>query len=80
MNKQWVAFHLGESMREMQLLTHAMESRAVTKDEFELALEHAYHHLNTAWNSRSISDEQAAQHTDVDFVNWRQFPKELNLE
>lgn len=79
MNTRWVLFHLGEARRELDLLTKMIETGAPAKEEFEIALEHAYHHLNTAWNSRSISDDQAARHTDEDFVTWRQFPKELNL-
>jgi len=79
MNKPWVLFHLKESSIELQKIIQAMESGAVTDDEFEIGITRAYYHLNTAWNSRSISDEKARQHTDWDFVQWRQFPKELNL-
>lgn len=79
MNKRWVLFHLTEAVQELQRLTTALTSDAVSTEEFEIAIEHAYHHLNTAWNSRSISDEEAREHSDSDFVNWRQFPKDLNL-
>ena len=79
MNKRWVLFHLTETIQELQKLTNTFASEAVSTEEFEIAIEHAYHHLNTAWNSRSISDEEAREHGDSDFVNWRQFPKDLNL-
>ena len=79
MNRRWVAFHLGEVVEELQTVINILDLRSMDKDEFEIALEHAYHHLNTAWNSRSISDDEAAQHTDADFVEWRKFPKGVNL-
>jgi len=79
MNKRWVLFHLTDAIEELQKLTTTLTSEAVSDEEFEIAIEHAYHHLNTAWNSRSISDEEAREHSDSDFVNWRQFPKDLNL-
>jgi hypothetical protein len=79
MNKQWVLFHLTEALEELQKLTSTLASEAVSSEEFEIAIEHVYHHVNTAWNSRSISDEEAREHRDSDFVNWRQFPKGLNL-
>ena len=75
----WVLFHQGEALVELQKVTSALESGPVSEEEFEIAIEHAYHHLNTAWNSRSITDDQAKEHTDSDFVNWRRFPKDLNL-
>ena len=77
MNREWVHFHLQKASEELQTLVTALESSTIEDEEFEIAMTHAYHHLNTAWNSRSISDEQARQHTDWDFVQWRQFPKEL---
>jgi hypothetical protein len=77
MNKGWVVFHLKESSDELQKIIRALERDSVTDEEFEIGLSRAYHHLNTAWNSRSISDEQARDHTDWDFAQWRQFPKEL---
>jgi len=79
-NRQWVLFHLSEAIEELQKVSTALESRAaLNKEEFEIALEHAYHHINTAWNSREITDEEAKQHSDADFIRWRQFPAELNL-
>src|SRR5207244_1212951 len=69
MNKRWVLFHLGEALGELQKVATALESGPVGEEEFEIAIEHAYHHLNTAWNSRLITDDQAKEHTDSDFVN-----------
>jgi len=78
MNKQWVLFHLKEATEGLQKAMGHIESRS-SVEEFEIAIAHAYHHLNTAWNSRFITDEKARNHTDWDFTEWRQFPTDLNL-
>lgn len=79
MNKRWVLFHLNDALEHLQRLIAALQTGSVTREEFEIALEHAYHHLNVAWNSRSITDDEAAHHSDTDFVTWRKFPRNLNL-
>jgi hypothetical protein len=80
MNKAWVIFHLKEASEELQNVIRAIESNAeIGREEFEIAITHAYHHLNTAWNSRFITDDKARNHTDWDFAEWRQFPSDLNL-
>ena len=80
MNKPWVGFHLKEASGALQKVIEQIESgRGIGKEEFEIAITHAYHHLNTAWNSRFITDEKARSHTDWDFTDWRQFPTDLNL-
>jgi len=79
MNKAWVQFHMKEALDELSKLLGLVERSALSEEEFEVGITHAYHHLNTAWNSRAIDDEQARQHSDYDFVQWRQFPADLNL-
>ena len=80
MNKPWVSFHLKETSETLQAIIRAIDSGAQFSDEeFEIAIRHAYEHLNTAWNSRGITDDKARNHTDWDFAEWRQFPRDLNL-
>ena len=79
MNKPWVIFHLRETSETLQKVIAAIESGAyIGNDEFEITIRHAYDHINTAWNSRFISDDKARNHSDWDFAEWRQFPKDLN--
>ena len=80
MNKPWVSFHLKETSETLQKVIARSKSEAtISNEEFESAIRHAYDHLNTAWNSRFITDDKARNHTDWDFAEWRQFPKDLNL-
>ena len=45
--------------------------------EFQVMLEHAYHHLNVAWNARRVSTKRYSQLTEAEFKRWGEFPKEL---
>ncbi len=47
--------------------------------ELRVALAHVYHHLNTAWNSRAVTDIQTAEASDADFNQWQAFPSDLQL-
>jgi hypothetical protein len=80
MNKPWVSFHLKETSETLQKIIRAIEPGSqISNEGFEIAIRHAFEHLNTAWNSRFITDDKARNHTDWDFAEWRQFPKDLNL-
>lgn len=80
MNKQWVLFHLNEALDELSRTVHELKTHPEGDDiEFELALIHVYHHLNTAWNARAVTDEQTAKATDEDFYRWRAFPSDIPL-
>jgi len=40
---------------------------------------HLYHHLNTAWNARNVSDKRHWKCSDKDYYNWEKFPKNWEL-
>ena len=37
-------------------------------------MSHLYHHLNTAWNGREMSDEAFREGSQVEFDLFRKFP------
>ena len=47
--------------------------------ELRLGMNHAYHHLNFAWNVRHESTERYASLTQEDFERWGQYPPEIEL-
>lgn len=78
MNRAHTAFHLKEALEELQRTAASVESDLDYGDlEFSLAMEHIYHHLNTAWNARGASDQRARECTQEDFEAWRRFPSDL---
>jgi len=79
-NREWVLFHLGEAKDE---ITKTIAEIQTTPDydygEFWVAMQHLYHHCNTAWNSRDMTKVQVDKATDGDFNRWSQFPSDLPM-
>jgi hypothetical protein len=80
MNKPWVLFHLRQGRDELTRTIAKIEADPeYDYGEFSAAMAHLYHHLNTAWNSRDVSDEVTAAQTDEQFYQWRSFPTDMYL-
>lgn len=47
--------------------------------ELQVMLEHAYHHLNIAWNARFVGSREYRQLTNQQFKDWGSFPQDLDL-
>lgn len=80
MNRDHVLWHLREAEDELRRTIADIES---TPDygygEFVVAITHAYHHLNTAWNAKDESPARVAACVETDFRQWRQFPSDIDL-
>jgi hypothetical protein len=75
MNRDYVLYHLREAAEELTRTIAEIENKADYDDvEFEAAMQHLYHHVNTAWNAREASEETARECSEKDFHAWRQFP------
>ena len=80
MNKDWVLMHLREAAEELSTSIHEIETDPdYDFGDFLVAMMHLYHHVNTAWNAREASPEQAKRSSDEDFRRWRQFPTDIDL-
>lgn len=79
MNKQWIAFHLQEALEQLQKTLEELTDSAYTEAEFSVDIQHAYNHLNTAWNSRNESDERTGTSAEADFYRWRDFPTDIYM-
>ena len=80
MNRNWVLFNLREAEEQLRRMIAQIES---TPDfgfgEFSVAMGHAYHHLNTAWNSQNALPASVEQCSQQEFYRWRQFPTDIYL-
>ena len=80
MNRDHTLWHLHEAVEELQRTIHEIEiGPEYGYGEFSVAMQHLYHHLNTAWNARDESPERVRACSDTDFVRWRQFPQDIDL-
>ena len=46
----------------------------LTDSDLFYSLDHAYHHINFAWNCRRAPEERVRACADADFVRWSRFP------
>jgi hypothetical protein len=80
MNRTWVISNLQEAQKELDQTIKDIEIKEdYDYGEFIVAISHLYHHLNTAWNSQNITEEQAINITEEDFYKWRKFPEDIYL-
>lgn len=83
MNKEYVLWNLREAAEELERTIEAIEKDPnYDREEFRVAMSHLYQHINTAWNARDATKEQAAECAEEDFEKWRSMPdaSELLLE
>jgi hypothetical protein len=77
MNRQLIGFHLKEALEELQRTIQELEGDPEYEyGDFVVAITHLYHHVNTAWNGREASPEQADRCSEEDFERWRRFPRD----
>ena len=80
MNRDWILFNLDEALEELsKTIQEIKENSGYEYGEFLVAMQHLYHHLNTAWNSRDASPDQVTNETEEDFQRWSQFPDDLPM-
>ncbi len=75
LNRWIIARNIREAREELHRLERQLSSRRPPDEiELQIGLEHAYHHLNFAWNARSASNARYANLTNRDFNRWGRFP------
>jgi hypothetical protein len=80
MNREHTQFHLNEAMHELESVTAKITSNLdYSEAELYSALEHIYHHLNTAWNARDESNAAVVECSESDFNRRRKFPSVFDL-
>ncbi len=80
MNKEWIHFHLTEALEELNRTINELSNDPdYGIGDFSVGMQHIFHHLNTAWNSRDVSPKKASESSDKDFNAWRQFPKDIDM-
>ena len=75
MNKEWIASHLEEAAEQLQETVKNLSSDSdYSYGDLVVEISHAYHHINTAWNSRDATPETVANYTDADYDEWQKMP------
>ena len=80
MNKKYIIYNLKEASESLERIIHDFKNDLdYDKEEYSIDMQHIYHHLNTAWNSRFSTSDQSIKCSDEDFRTWRQFPNDIDM-
>jgi len=73
-----ITYNLEDTLSELQKLNKRISSGDMPDEvEFQIAMQHIYHHLNFAWNTRMESIQKRADMTEEQFHQWGKFPEDL---
>jgi hypothetical protein len=74
MNRRAILFNLREAAEELNRTIQELETDSkYNQEDFQVAMGHLYHHLNTAWNGRNQTHKQFKEADNFD--KFQQFPK-----
>jgi hypothetical protein len=73
-------FHLRDSKVQINNIANDLHSRPKSTDAFTGHIEHAYHHLNYAWNTRHLESDEAWGGHDEEFYELREMPVDISFD
>ena len=76
-NRQTIQSNIAEAIEQLQKLERKAGDGTLNEGELHVGLQHAYHHLNFAWNVRRISTSEYATLTNAKFNEWGAYPAEI---
>jgi hypothetical protein len=80
MNRGFVLENLREAAEELAQAVIDIEADPdYDSDELLVAMQHAYHHLNSAWNGQKISPLKADNMTGMTWSRLGEFPSDFPL-
>jgi hypothetical protein len=78
MNRDHILLNLQEAEQELaRTIAELRRNHDYDVGELIVAMQHLYHHLNTAWNGRDSTPEQSRDVTDELFRKWSDYPSDL---
>ncbi len=78
LNWKTIVYNIAEAREQLeQIEARAKNGKKPSEGELQIMLEHAYHHLNFAWNIRRIPTEKYSKSSDAEFNRWSKFPREI---
>jgi hypothetical protein len=80
MNRDYVLFNLREAESALAATIRRLETEPEFGEEALLtAMMHLYLHLNTAWNARRATADEARECSPSNFRIWSRFPEDLEV-
>jgi hypothetical protein len=79
--KELIRLNIAEAREQLQEIEESLKKdEEYSEVELQHDLEHAYHHLNYAWNIRKLSDDEVSTITEQNFASLSRYPKDDILE
>jgi hypothetical protein len=73
MNRQIIESNIEEAREQLEEIEKQL-SAGLNEGELLVMLQHAYHHLNFAWNARKVSNSRYAKLSEEEFNEWGKYP------
>ncbi|HRH46028.1 MAG TPA: hypothetical protein PKY82_30575 [Pyrinomonadaceae bacterium] len=77
MNNKIILYNIQEAREQLEEIEKLLNDENLSEVDFQIKLEHAYHHLNFAWNIRRAKTEKYQKLSNKNFNKWSKFPKEI---
>ncbi len=78
MNRNYVLYNLKEAESALAATIRRLETENEFDEESLLrSMMHLYLHVNTAWNARHASPEEAKECSPSNFREWHHFPQDI---
>ncbi len=78
LNLEFILYNLRDVREQVDEIIKLAEAGDLDEINFETSMEHAYHHLNFAWNIRHMGSKRAAKCVRKDFNKWSKYPRDLD--
>ena len=79
LNKKIILYNIKDAREELENIEKLLEESKLSETDLQIMLEHAYHHLNFAWNIRFLTGKRFKELSDDDFNEGSKYPKELEI-
>lgn len=77
LNWEIILYNLKDVREQIDEIITLAEAGDLDKINFQVKMEHAYHHLNSAWNIRHLGTKRYAKCAKKDFNEWSKYPRDL---
>lgn len=75
MNRQIIESNIREAREQLEKIEKSVAAgKRLSEGELFVMLQHAYHHLNFAWNARKVSNSRYAKLSEEEFNEWGKYP------
>jgi hypothetical protein len=81
LNRKIILYNIQDAREELQRIEAMLSAKSPPGEgTFQVAMQHAFHHLNFAWNIRHWPSERYANLSDRDFKTAGEFPTDLAFD